>query len=145
MPWRKERSEVAPRTRYADPLSLFRNEFDLLFDRFFGQLPTVFAEMPVGPKMEETDKEIVLKFDAPGFDVKDFNVELTAEQLKITAEHKEDRGEGKEVSTRKLEQFVALPANADTEKVEAAYRNGVLELRLGKTPEPEAKKIEVKG
>jgi len=64
--------------------------------------------------------------------------------LKITAEHKEDKGDGKEVSTRRMEHYVAVSGNADTEKVEASYRNGVLELRLGKTPEPEAKKIEVK-
>jgi len=70
MPWRKERNEVSPRTRYNDPLSLFRSEFDQLFDRFFGQWPTAFADMPVGANREETDTEIVFKFDAPGFDAK---------------------------------------------------------------------------
>ena len=144
MPWRKERSDVALRNRPNDPLSLFRSEFDALFDRFFGPWPDLMNDRAGGASMEETDKEILFKFDAPGFEAKDFNIELTADQLKITGEHKEDKGDGKEVSTRHLQHYVTLPAKADTEKVEASYRNGVLELRLGKSPEAKATRIEVK-
>jgi HSP20 family protein len=144
MPWRKERSEVAPRIRSNDPLSLFRGEFDALFDRFFVAWPTLLPEVPMGAKLEETDKEFVYQIDAPGFEAKDFNIELTADELKISAEHKEDKGDGKEVSTRQMKHYLSMPANADTEKVEARYHSGVLELRVGKSPEAQAKKIEVK-
>ena len=37
-----------------------------------------------------------------------------------------------------------LPGAVDAEKVEAHYRNGVLELHLPKTEEAMAKRIEVK-
>ncbi len=71
---------------------------------------------------------------------------MTGDLLTITAEHKEaEKGEkdGNRAYAR-LERTITLPAYADTEKVAATYRNGVLELRLPKLPEAEGKKIEVK-
>jgi len=145
MPWRKERNEVEMRPN-RDPLSLFRNEFDALFDRFLGNFPSTWRNMPemAGAQLEETETEIVCRMDAPGFEAKDFNLELNADHLKIDAEHKEDKGDGKEVSTRRVQQYLWLPKEVDPEKVEATYRNGVLEIHLTKSPEAQGKKIEVK-
>jgi len=138
MPWRKERKELEMRP-HRDPLSLFRNEFDALFDRFLGHMP----EMR-GTQLEETEQEIVCRMDAPGFEATDFNLELNADHLKIDAEHKKDKGDGKEVSTRRVQQYLWLPKEVDPEKVEATYRNGVLEIHLTKSPEAQGKKVEVK-
>jgi len=40
---------------------------------------------------------------------------------------------------------VTLPEHIDRNKIEAGYHNGVLEVRVPKTPEAQGKRIEVKG
>jgi HSP20 family protein len=39
---------------------------------------------------------------------------------------------------------MALPAGVDPEKIQASFKNGVLEVRLPKTAEAKGKKIEIK-
>lgn len=58
--------------------------------------------------------------------------------LVIRAEH------WQEASYGRYERWVTLPPGTDREKVEARYRNGVLEVRVPKTPEALGRKIEVK-
>jgi len=151
-PWRKEKMKGALVPREADPFSLMRREFDTLFNRFFGTLPLAYAEeweRPAwGMDIAEEEKEVVVRAEAPGFEVGDFDVRVTGDLLTITAEHKEAKEKGEKDGSKKtyarLERTITLPAFADTEKVAAVYRNGVLELRLPKLPEAEGKKIEVK-
>ncbi len=139
--------ETRPTT---SPLSLFRNEFDALFDRFFGRWPALtegfdWRTMP-GVEMEETEKAVIVRMDAPGFEAGEFDIQLTGETLRVTAEHKVKGEEGKEpIVQRRLIERVTVPAHTDPEKVEAHYRNGVLELTLTKTEPEQWKKIEVKG
>jgi HSP20 family protein len=136
--------------READPFGLMR-EFDTLFNRVFGVLPMAYVEEWEKPAWEleliEEPKEIVIRAEAPGFEVADFDVRVKGELLTIIAEHKEAKEKGEKNGRRayaRLERTITLPPSVETEKVEAVYRNGVLELRLPKLPEPEGKKIEVK-
>lgn len=145
-PWRKDQggsAALADRTEH--PLSLFRNEFDSLFDRFFGQWPALEAGR-AGMDVDETDSELTVTVDAPGFEPGDFDVQVSGDVLRITAERKSGNGKkGKDVSYRRLQRSVTLPAAVDAEKVAATYRNGVLELTLPKTEQSKWKKIAVKG
>jgi HSP20 family protein len=149
MPWRRERKgELVPRA--ADPFGLMRREFDTLFDRFFGRWPLAAEgwEKPAwGLEVLDEGKDVMVRAEAPGFDVADFDVRVTGDVLTITAEHKETKEKGEKNGSRtyaRLERVVTLPASADTEKAEASYRNGVLELHFPRLPEAEGKKIEVK-
>jgi HSP20 family protein len=150
MPWRKEKVKGALLPREVDPFTRMRHEFDMLFNRVFGMLPMAYVEEWEKPvwnlEVVEEGKEIVVRAEAPGFEVADFDVRLTGELLTIVAEHKEAK-EKTEKNGRayvRLERAVTLPPYADPEKVTAVYRNGVLELRIAKLPEVEGKKIEVK-
>ena len=152
VPWRREKRGALAR-RENDPFTLMRREFDSLFDRFFGDFPLAreeWASPTWGMELEEQEKEIVVRAEAPGFECGDFDVRVTGDTLTITAEHKEEmeKGEKKEKngsrSWSRLERMVALPPYADADKVEATYRNGVLELHFPKMAEAEGKKIEVK-
>jgi len=141
---------LMPRSE-ARPFALMRREFDTLFDRFFGSWPLVdlpkLLDYPVwGLNMEETDKEVVVRAEAPGFEVGDFEVQLTGELLLITAAHKPVKGkEGNvEVRAAEMKRYVTVPPGIDPAKVEAFYRNGVLEVHLPKTPEAAGRRIEVK-
>jgi HSP20 family protein len=151
IPWRSERSsggQVAQRGN--DPLSQLRQEFDQLFNRVFGSLvPTEGNETNRwGLDLTSNDKEVVVRAEAPGFEAKDFDVQVTGDVLHIVAEQKasQEKGEqGRWSQTRRLERWVNLPPGTDTEKVEASYRNGVLEIHLPRTPEATGRKIDVKG
>lgn len=134
------------------PFAAVRRELDTLFDRFFGRCALDTPELldyPVwGLKMEEMDKEVIVRAEAPGFEVGDFEVHLVGDLLTITAAHKpaktkEEEGKPK---TRPVEmkRYVTVPPGIDPVKVEAFYRNGVLEVHLPKTAEAAGRRIEVK-
>lgn len=100
----------------------------------------------------EEDDEIVLKLKAPGFEEKDIETTITGGVVSITgkksAEEEEKDKERKyfrrEISTQSFIRKVDLPVSIDPEKAEAEYDNGVLTLRMPKSEEAKAKKIEVK-
>lgn len=146
MPWKKDRNgsgALADRTEH--PLSLFRSEFDTLFDRFFGNWPALDANWSAwGLDLDETDSEVTVKVDAPGFEPGDFDIQVSGDTLRITAERKAGDGD-KRSYERRFQRHLTLPAAVDANKVEAGYRNGVLELTLPKTEQSKWKKIAVKG
>jgi HSP20 family protein len=154
VPWRKERARngnVVPRN--ASPFALLHQEFDSLFDRVFGNWLSPFQDDWSTPGwglyMKDTGTDYVVKAEAPGFEPGEFDVHVTGNQLHIRAEHKEEANEGEEPGYResrqaRFERWLTLPAGTDAEKVEARYRNGVLEVRLPKTAEALGRRIEVK-
>lgn len=151
MPWRKERTAGALSPENLS-FALMRREFAPLFDRFFGRFPLDTPELmeyPVwGFKTDETEKEIVVRAEAPGFEVGDFEVSLLGDVLLITAAHKsmmdkKEKGKGETVRAE-MKRYVTLPPGIDPARVEAFYRNGVLEVRLPKSREAEGRRIEVK-
>jgi len=151
MPWRKERNVAGALVPEAYPFRVMRRELDSLFDRFFGGWPPDLAEMETkvrwGLEMEELEKEVVVKAEAPGFEPADFEVLVTPEGLTIEAAHKEKEEKGKEEKVEKCVEFrryLTLPPGIDPTKVEATYRNGVLEVHLPRSPEAKGRRIEVK-
>ena len=149
IPWRKNHNgngALAHRTG-DQPLSMFRTEFDSLFDRLFGPMPAFdHGWAGWGLDLDETDDEVLVKVDAPGFEPGDFDVQVSGDTLRVSAERKVERkGNGKGTYDRRFERYVTLPAGVDPAKVEATYRNGVLELTLPKTEQAKWKRIPVKG
>ena len=145
IPWRKDRNgALAHRT--GDPLGLFRNEFDNLFDRFFGAWPMMEANTSAwGLDLDESDEDVTVKVDAPGFEPGDFDVQVSDDTLRISAERKVEKGRDRGTYERRFERYVTLPAAVNADQVDANYRHGVLELTLPKTEQARWKKIAVKG
>ncbi len=146
IPWRKESPTGLSRTA-DNPFEVMRREFDTLFDRFFGSWPSLDMqdEMPGwGLDVDDNGKEIVVRAEAPGFHPGDFDVQVAGDVLTIRAERKE--GEGKEGPKQwtRLHRSVTLPAGVDPNRTEARYVNGVLEVKVGRSPEALPRKIEVK-
>ncbi len=150
IPWRKGRNESSLMRR--DPFEVMRRDFETLFDRFLGRgvEPLSLVRWPEeweelgrnwGMEVKETEKEIVVAVEAPGFEPAEFDIRIAGEGLQITAEHVE---KAKEETVRRLERYLTLPVGADPEKVEARYHNGVLELHFAKKEESKGRKIEVK-
>ena len=86
-------------------------------------------------------------FDAPGFEVGDFDVKVSGSQLTVSAERKESKAEknGSSIRYGRFERSLYLPDGAEIDQIEAQYRNGVLELKIPKGREAQnVKRIEVK-
>jgi HSP20 family protein len=152
MPWRREKKEGLLGPRYETPLGVMRREFATLFDRFFGGLPGPFEpfyEPPVywGIDVVEDELEFVVKFEVPGFMPEEIEVLVLGDVLKVKAVHKEEvKGKTKveEPIERKLEKSFTLPPDVDKGKIEACYRNGILEVHMPKVPEAKPQRIMVK-
>ena len=148
MPRRRERkTEGALARREYTPFDLLRHEFASLFDRAFPAWP--FEAMgewePPGLAVEERDEEVVIRAEVPGFEPNELEVAVRGNELTLRAEHREPPEE-KAVERRhaRLERSLTLPAGIDPDKIEARYRNGVLEVHVPRVPGAQPRRIEVK-
>ena len=99
--------------------------------------------------MEETDREIIVKAEMPGLDPNDFQISLTENTLTIKGEKKEEKEEKKKnyhMIERRYGSFyrsIPLPCSVETDKVEANYKKGILEINLPKAEAAKVKQINV--
>jgi HSP20 family protein len=97
----------------------------------------------------ETDDALVMKAELPGFSKDDINIELKENTLVIRGERKRE-DEVKEGNYHRMERVYGafqrsflLPTTVDQNKVNASYKDGILELRLGKVQAAQPKRIAV--
>jgi HSP20 family protein len=150
IPWREGNGTRALLPRLETPFRLLE-EFEPIMERFFGSWPTPVEEWEPtyrGFHLTETEKEYLVRAELPGFEPPEVAVTLLGNVLTIEAKHGEEPREGEpEVKDRRyahVKRAISLPEGVELEKLEAAYRNGVLEVHLPKAPEAVARRIEVK-
>lgn len=94
----------------------------------------------------ETDREIIVRAELPGFDKNEISLNVTKNFIEIIAAKKEEHVERTEKSFRheKSSQAVrrsfSLPASIDHENVDATLEGGVLTVSMPKTGKSEKKK-----
>jgi len=99
--------------------------------------------------VENKEDEVVVTADVPGYGEQDLDVEATASRLTIrgrTSKETEHRGKGvrqRSISSGSFVRTIELPAEVRTAKVTAAYRDGVLTVKLPKTAEARARHVRV--
>jgi len=148
-------------TKY-NPLPTTRwNPFKELadFERLFGRTPAIagnggehITEELWAPATDitEDDKEFVVKVELPEMKKEDVKVTVENGTLRISGERKAEKEEKTkkyhriERSYGAFARIFALPDGADGTKVSADYKDGMLTVRLPKTPEAKPKAIEVK-
>ena len=133
-----------------DPLAGLR----LFEDAFTRVLTEPQTNRPWTPFVDiyETENELVLKADLPDVDQKDIDVRVENQTLTITGERRfesQDAGKGYHRIERSYGKFMrsfAVPNAFDTDKIGAAYQNGVLTVTLAKkeAAKPRQVKVEVK-
>lgn len=94
------------------------------------------------------DNNLVVEAHLPNFEQKDVNIEVENGALVISAErHEKEEDKGKQYVVRESSSSfyrrIALPKEADAEKIEAHLDDGVLRVRVPLTPLPEPKKISI--
>jgi HSP20 family protein len=102
---------------------------------------------PVSVDVAESDGNLILKAEVPGFTDKELEIALEPRRVTITGKH-ETKEEGKdkkmlysEIRSNQVLRILDLPAAVDTEKAAATLKDGVLELKMQKAAP--AKKVEI--
>ncbi|HOS16643.1 MAG TPA: Hsp20/alpha crystallin family protein [Bacteroidales bacterium] len=131
------------------------------FDDFFGRNVMneffnneVKTTLPTA-NIVENEKDYQVELAVPGYNKKDFSIQLNENVLTIKAETKNEKEETKSNGqfTRKehyyasFERHFTLPDTIKVENIEASYENGLLKITLPKKDEKEietTKLIEVK-
>lgn len=134
-----------------------KQDFDRVFDRFFE--PTFFplaAPRTFEPMWEpmldlsETEKEFIVRLEAPGMTRDDFDVDLDRNLLTLSGKrelHKEEKGEDYLWTERYEGRFlrtIRLPALVQENKIEASYTDGVLIVKLPKAVVTAKTKVTIK-
>ena len=133
-------------SRYRDPFSMLTDlhrEMDRIFQNagFGGGLlsPLFAPEVERGqwsPPIEifERDGKLVVCAELPGLDKKDVKIELNDNILTIEGERKseqrDEKGGWSERSYGRFLRTIALPEGVGSDKANATFNNGVLEITL---------------
>lgn len=98
----------------------------------------------------EKDDAIMIKAELPGLKKDDVSIDVNNNVLSIKGERKdeenveEDNYYRRERFYGKFQRAFTLPDNVDTDKIEASFKDGILEVKVPKTEESKGKKIEIK-
>jgi len=125
--------------RRPNGVPVLMNVFEDFFNRNFPASFTADAgRFTPSVNVSETDAAFKLEFAVPGFEKKDFNVEIEKDYIKVSGK-KETSNEVREKSyTRRefsfgsFERMFSIPENVDSENIQAQYENGILNLVLPK-------------
>ncbi|MBN1684557.1 MAG: Hsp20/alpha crystallin family protein [Gammaproteobacteria bacterium] len=99
--------------------------------------------------IEEQDDKFVVLADLPGIQAKDIDVSMKDNVLTIRGERVEEKEEKKKDYTRKerregkFYRVFSLPNTADSEKIKAKIKDGVLEVVIPKRELKQSRQIQV--
>ena len=136
-------------------------DVDRMFEDFLGRRPWPFWPEPWRPTaamkittpavdLYEEKDDIVVKAELPGMEKDNIEVNLSGHRLTIKGERKQEeevKKEGYYRAERSYGSFLRtleLPSEVQTDKAKAAFKNGILEIRLPKTEEAMKKEAKVK-
>jgi len=111
----------------------------------FGLAP---APLPAAD-LYETESEVVVELDVPGFEEKELSLEVTDHTLTVKGERTKEKEEKdksfylRERIERHFERRFMLPPEADLEHVEAKFGTGVLEVHVPKLEPMKARTIPI--
>ena len=135
-------------------MSLLPSLFERKMPSRFEDLFEIFTESQGGwgsmkVDVRETPTEYLIKADLPGFEKNQVDVSLTNQLLTISAEReeKEDEKEGEYLVQERrifsMQRAIPLSGAGAPEQVKAELKEGVLCVRVKKSPDKQAKRIQV--
>jgi HSP20 family protein len=117
--------------------NLFDDDFFPVFQNRTSSLPAV--------NIREDEKKYSLELAVPGMDKKDLKIDINEDLLTISSESKHESEEDKDGYKRKEFSYSSfsrsfyIPENADRDKIEANYKDGILTVGLPKMEEEKSK------
>jgi HSP20 family protein len=159
IPWGRNQQTTPSRYREeGDPFMTLHREMNRLFDdvfRGFDMAPfgslSGAGRMMGWPQVEvsETDKDLRISAELPGMDEKDVEVLMQDGVLTIRGEKKSEIEDKERAFSERyygrFERRIPLGQDVDDDKVEAAFKNGVLTITIPRTAQaaPHVKRIAI--
>jgi HSP20 family protein len=126
--------------------------FEILDSVFDGDYFPAFAARSPAVNVYEKEGQYVIEAELPGVSEKDLKLELKNGLLTLSTEKKEEKGDkdkaGKWIHRERRESYFSrsfeLPDNADGDKIDATFKDGLLTVRLPQKAETSPKLVPVK-
>ena len=138
---------MIPMIRRKAMLPNFSDEFfgDNMFARFF-EAPAN-TTMPA-VNIKEGKEDFTIEVAAPGFEKKDFKIDLNNNVLEISSEKEVKNEENSEKLMRcefqyaTFKRYFTLPDSVESDKIKATYKEGILNVVIPKKDEAKVKPIQ---
>ncbi|GIW67209.1 MAG: hypothetical protein KatS3mg096_077 [Candidatus Parcubacteria bacterium] len=124
--------------------------FRELIERFFEE----DFDFPFSPRLAtdvyETDKDIVVEMNVPGYKKEDIKISFQDGYLKIEGKANEEKEEKeknywrKEIRRGSFVRVIPLPKEVDSKKAKATFKDGILTISLPKVEEEKETGEEIK-
>ena len=146
---------MANMTRRRTSFDDMRREFDRVFESFLPSKATNGDEEARSavwsPRVDvsETEEAYRVRMDLPGIEKDELAINYQDGTLSVSGEREMEKAEDGTSFSRieraygRFYRSFSLPQAADAENIEATYDNGVLSIRIPKTPESKPRRIEV--
>lgn len=114
-----------------------------------GFRPQVFNEWVPSLDLYEDKENLVVRLEAPGMKREAFEIALNDGVLSVSGERKFEENRQKATGYRterfegRFQRSVALPKGVESDKVRAAYKDGILTVTLPISPQARPKQIAV--
>lgn len=142
--------------RFNPETDLFRGRMDRLFNQMLGAPWSAAQTEDVTNRgflpavdIRETPEKLVISTELPGLDKKDVHITLENQVLTIAGERTFEK-EVKDETCHRIERSYGtfsrsftLPANLQTDKVDAKFDKGVLTIQVPKAEESKPRKISI--
>jgi HSP20 family protein len=117
--------------------------FEDFINNFFGS--NIYNDIPPY-NIIQTEKEFLIEFSVPGFNKKDFSIEVEENNLKVSKLSLEnDKLENKfykrQFNYSQFEKKFTIPEEVNIDKINSIYENGILKIFLPKIKEFKQSKI----
>lgn len=134
----------------------FPREFERLVERVFGprfelpELPMTETEWAPSLDLTETNKDFIVRLEAPGIHKENLDLGLEGNVLTVSGrrefrkEHESEEFIWREREEGRFVRSVRLPKAVDPDKVHALYQDGLLTIRLPKSEPAVKSKITIK-
>ncbi len=105
---------------------------------------------PVHLEITETDDNLAVRAEVPGFSTKELEINVEPRRLTITGKHeaKEESKKGKTIYSercaKEILRIVDLPAEIDSSKVNATLKDGILMIEMPKAAHAKTVRVEPK-
>jgi len=127
-----------------DPFGFFSN------DPFFSSDSSLVNRSAPSMDMSESDDELDIKLDVPGYEPEDIKVDVEGNNLIISGEstHEEEVDEKKyyrkERATGSFSRCIQLPSYVDADNIDCSIKNGTLNVKIPKKKGSGKKSIDIK-
>jgi HSP20 family protein len=148
-----------------DELARMHEEIDRLFSRFFRTSKPLLGFGREGRELakyesfrapladiRETENFVIATFELPGADKNDIELNVDENRIEVKVEKKAEKEVKKkgaysyEARSHQYYRALPLPAEVESEKIEAVYKDGILKVEIPKVKKVKEKKkrIEIK-